>query len=166
MELERIGGWCQPFSAALDRQFVCTSAQSHRRYEAGDKECMEPVVKPQVVGTIQYIQWLILADRVQPSFIAGVLCMGFCEMYRCVPLLTYTGRLVVYSGWCVCHCSRHRSLLRCWIHGSGRDGSVYIDTPPCKIPHMYTLCILQLYTQCAVSSQPPTIITHMFSMGD
>ena len=26
----------------------------------------------QVVGTIQYIEWLILNDRVQPSFIAGV----------------------------------------------------------------------------------------------
>jgi hypothetical protein len=26
----------------------------------------------QVVGTIQYIEWLILNDRVQPSFIASV----------------------------------------------------------------------------------------------
>jgi hypothetical protein len=30
------------------------------------------VVKPQIVGTIQYIEWLILNDRVQPSLIAGV----------------------------------------------------------------------------------------------
>ena len=28
--------------------------------------------KPQVVGTIQYIEWLILIYRVQPSFVAGV----------------------------------------------------------------------------------------------
>ena len=27
---------------------------------------------PQVLGTIQYIGWLILTDRVQPSFIAVV----------------------------------------------------------------------------------------------
>ena len=27
---------------------------------------------PQVLGTIQYIEWLILTDRVQPSFNAGV----------------------------------------------------------------------------------------------
>ena len=33
---------------------------------------MEPVVKSQAVGTIQYIEWLMLSDRVQPSFIAGV----------------------------------------------------------------------------------------------
>ena len=33
---------------------------------------MEPVVKSQAVGTIQYIEWLVLNDRVQPSFIAGV----------------------------------------------------------------------------------------------
>ena len=30
------------------------------------------MVKPQVVGTIQHIEWLILIYRVQPSFIAGV----------------------------------------------------------------------------------------------
>ena len=30
------------------------------------------MVKPQAVGTIQYIAWLILNDRVQPSSIAGV----------------------------------------------------------------------------------------------
>ena len=33
---------------------------------------MEHVVKPQVAGTIQYIEWLILNDRVQLSLIAGV----------------------------------------------------------------------------------------------
>ena len=43
----------------------------HRSHQAGDKECREPVVKPQVVGTIQYIEWLILNDRVQPSLIAA-----------------------------------------------------------------------------------------------
>jgi hypothetical protein len=32
------------------------------------------MVKPQVAGTIQYIEWLILNDRAQPSFIAGVCC--------------------------------------------------------------------------------------------
>ena len=31
------------------------------------------VTKSHDVGTIQYIEWLILNDRVQPSFIAGVL---------------------------------------------------------------------------------------------
>jgi hypothetical protein len=31
------------------------------------------VIKSHDVGTIQYIEWLILIDRVQPSFIAGVL---------------------------------------------------------------------------------------------
>jgi hypothetical protein len=30
------------------------------------------VVKPQVAGTIQYTEWLILNERVQPSLIAGV----------------------------------------------------------------------------------------------
>ena len=34
------------------------------------------VKNTQVVGTIQYIEWLILNDRVQPSFIAGV--EGLC----------------------------------------------------------------------------------------
>ena len=31
------------------------------------------MVEPQVVGTIQYIEWLILNDRVQPSLIAGAM---------------------------------------------------------------------------------------------
>jgi hypothetical protein len=31
------------------------------------------VIKSHDVGTIQYIEWLILIDRVQPSFIAGVI---------------------------------------------------------------------------------------------
>ena len=30
------------------------------------------MIKSQVVGTIQYIEWLILIDRGQPSLIAGV----------------------------------------------------------------------------------------------
>ena len=30
------------------------------------------MIKSHDVGTIQYIEWLILIDRVQPSFIAGV----------------------------------------------------------------------------------------------
>jgi hypothetical protein len=30
------------------------------------------VIKSHDVGTIQYIEWMILIDRVQPSFIAGV----------------------------------------------------------------------------------------------
>jgi hypothetical protein len=30
------------------------------------------VIKSHDVGTIQYIEWLILIDRVQPSLIAGV----------------------------------------------------------------------------------------------
>ena len=33
---------------------------------------MEPVVEPRAAGTIQYKEWLILNDRVPPSFIAGV----------------------------------------------------------------------------------------------
>jgi hypothetical protein len=45
---------------------------THQSYQAGDKECREPVYNTQVVGTIQYIEWLILNDRVQPSFSAGV----------------------------------------------------------------------------------------------
>ena len=36
----------------------------------------EHVIKSHDVGTIQYIEWLILIDRVQPSFIAGV--EGLC----------------------------------------------------------------------------------------
>ena len=31
------------------------------------------MVKPQAVGTVQYIEWLILNDRVQPSLFAGVM---------------------------------------------------------------------------------------------
>ena len=31
------------------------------------------MIKPQVDGTIQYIEWLILIDRAHPSFIAGVI---------------------------------------------------------------------------------------------
>ena len=53
---------------AADR-VIC---DAHRRYQAGDKECMEPVVKPQVVGTIQYVEWPILIDRVHSSCIADV----------------------------------------------------------------------------------------------
>ena len=30
------------------------------------------VILPYYVGTIQYIEWLILINRAQPSFIAGV----------------------------------------------------------------------------------------------
>ena len=34
------------------------------------------MIKPHDVGTKQYIQWLILIDRVHPSFIAGVILGG------------------------------------------------------------------------------------------
>jgi len=34
------------------------------------------VIQSHDVGTIQYIEWLILIDRVQPSFIAGVRAQG------------------------------------------------------------------------------------------
>ena len=46
---------------------------SHRSCYAGDKECRDHVIKAHELGTIQYIEWLILIDRVQLSFIAGVL---------------------------------------------------------------------------------------------
>ena len=36
------------------------------------------MIKSHDVGTLQYMEWLILIDRVQPSFIAGVL------KYQCV----------------------------------------------------------------------------------
>jgi hypothetical protein len=45
---------------------------SHRRYQAGDQEYRDHVIKSHDVGTIQYTEWLILIDRVQPSLIAGV----------------------------------------------------------------------------------------------
>jgi hypothetical protein len=47
-------------------------AHPHRRCWAGDKGCRDHVIIAHDVGTIQYIEWLILIERVQPSFITGV----------------------------------------------------------------------------------------------
>ena len=58
---------------------------------------MEPVAKPQVVGTIQYIEWLILTDRVQPSFIAGV-----CREERISTVYPHTVCMGCHSGSPVC----------------------------------------------------------------
>jgi hypothetical protein len=66
---------------------------------------MEPVVKPQVDGTIQYIEWLILNDRVQPSFIAGVGNPQVCIQLRIHhPASTGLHRtlLAVLGGHCLC----------------------------------------------------------------
>ena len=55
---------------------------------------MEPVVEPQVLGTIQYLEWLILIDRVQPSFITGVR-----KMRRTQTACILTGRGRVNKLW-------------------------------------------------------------------
>ena len=47
----------------FERAECCVVILSHRRYWAGDKDCMESVENPQVLGTIQYIDWLILNER-------------------------------------------------------------------------------------------------------
>jgi hypothetical protein len=48
------------------------------------------VIKSHDVGMIQYIEWLILIDRVQPSFIAGVIPCTLCNdrgrPQQCQPL--------------------------------------------------------------------------------
>ena len=45
---------------------------SHRSYQAGDKECREPVINITGCRGARLLVWLILNDRVQPSCIAGV----------------------------------------------------------------------------------------------
>jgi hypothetical protein len=56
-------------------------------------------VTTQVVGTVQYIEWLILIDRVQPSLIAGVTGRGVgmqsappCKIHTPVRMAQITGR--------------------------------------------------------------------------
>jgi hypothetical protein len=56
------------------------------------------VIKSHDVGAIQYIEWLILIDRVQPSFIAGV-----CAYRR-----------GLRSGLAVRLCARSLSPMNCW----------------------------------------------------
>jgi hypothetical protein len=57
------------------------------------------VIKSHDVGTIRYIEWLILIDRVQPSFIAGVcgVCTGHQAVYPGESVKGYTTPYTILS---------------------------------------------------------------------
>ena len=69
------------------------------------------------------------------------------------------------------------ALSRLSLCGTVRDGhepiylilsilSIHLSIHPSNLSIYQNLSIYLSISQCAVSSQPPTIITHMFSMGD
>jgi hypothetical protein len=101
------------------------------------------VVKTQVVGTIQYIEWLILTDSVQPSFIAGV--------YTSRSDTTYT-RYTLSDMYTADHVrvAAHNSLTLCWIHRR-RGGA---GTPSAALGELlqYVLWDVTEYAQRARSS--------------
>jgi hypothetical protein len=56
------------------------------------------MVKPQVVGTIRYMEWLILTDRVQPSFMTGVQYCLFTPEHTVATQRFYRKTLGVATG--------------------------------------------------------------------
>ena len=63
------------------------------------------MVKPQAAGTMQYIEWLVLIDRAQPSCIAGV----------CVRPSVYVQQIKVTAY----HITSHHMMIRCVRTGLG-----------------------------------------------
>ena len=118
------------------------------------------MIKSHDVGTIRYIEWLILNDRVQPSFIAGgrVRAMSGWSVdiqaplpVRCTPY-TYG---VFYRVGAATHGRPSRCIRRCVSSAthSERASSAHLPSPldtPCTYVHSGQLPGEGICTVCSV----------------